>query len=41
MKLSDFPLLTDENIHHKVVAYLRTQGFEVKDVEERKPFYHR
>lgn len=32
MTLSDFGLLTDENVHPEVVAWLRAQGFDVLDV---------
>lgn len=34
MKLSEFPLLTDENIDPEVVAGLRGLGFDVVDVVE-------
>ena len=34
MRLSDFGLLTDENIHPAVVAELRAMGFDVRDVCE-------
>ena len=34
MKLHQFALLTDENIHPRVVASLRTRGFDVLDVQE-------
>ena len=34
MRLQDFPLLTDENINPKVVAYLRDQAFNVHDVKQ-------
>lgn len=34
MKLSQFPSLTDENIHPEVVAFLRNEMFSVKDVKE-------
>jgi predicted nuclease of predicted toxin-antitoxin system len=34
LKLEDFPLLTDENIHAEVVVFLRDQGFSVLDVRE-------
>lgn len=34
MRLRDFPLLTDENIHPEVVESLRKQGFDVRDVKE-------
>ena len=34
MKLTDFPLLTDENIDPEVVAFLRAAGFDVRDVVE-------
>lgn len=32
MTLTDFPLLTDENIDPEVVSYLRSRGFDVCDV---------
>lgn len=38
MKLRGAALMTDENIHPDVVAYLRSQGCEVFDVKERKLF---
>ena len=38
MKLSDFGLLTDENIHAAVVAELRAMGFDVHDVRENGLF---
>ena len=31
----DFHLLTDENIHPELVAYLRNKGFDVLDVKEQ------
>ena len=34
MKLTDFPLLTDENIDAAVVQFLRTRGFNVLDIAE-------
>ena len=34
MKLSDFGLLTDENIDENIVSFLRNQSFSVKDVKE-------
>ncbi len=34
MRLSDFPLLTDENVHPAVVAELRAMGRDVLDVRE-------
>jgi len=34
MNILDFSILTDENIHPEVVAYLRTKGFDVLDVKE-------
>jgi len=34
MRLSDFKLLTDENISPRVVAFLRENGFNVLDVKE-------
>lgn len=34
MKLRAFRLLTDENIDAEVVAFLRTEGFDVSDVCE-------
>lgn len=32
MKLNDFLLLADENIDPELIDYLRSQGFDVKDV---------
>ena len=34
MTLTDFSLLTDENIDEQIVLFLRNQGFQVKDVKE-------
>ena len=34
MKLTDFPLLTDENIAPAVASFLREAGFDVRDVIE-------
>ena len=34
-KINDFKILTDENIHPDLVAYLRHKGFDVLDVKER------
>lgn len=34
MELSSFTFLTDENIHPTLVAYLRSEGFIIKDVKE-------
>ena len=34
MKLRDFRLLTDENIHSDVVQFLRSEGSDVLDVRE-------
>lgn len=34
MKFSDFGLLTDQNIHADIVAFLRLAGFDVRDVKE-------
>jgi len=34
VRLAEFALLTDENIHPQVVAFLRNQGFHVLDVKE-------
>ncbi len=34
MKLREFPLLTDQNIHADVVAFLRDEGFDVVDVQQ-------
>ena len=34
MKLTQFPLLTDENIHPTVVQFLRLEQFDVLDVAE-------
>ena len=38
MKLAQFKLLTDENIHCEVVALLRQRGFDVLDVAEEGLF---
>jgi predicted nuclease of predicted toxin-antitoxin system len=38
VKLSDFGLLTDENVHAAVVAELRAMGFDVYDVRENGLF---
>ena len=38
MKLQDFGLLTDENIHPAVVAELRTMGFDIFNVCEKGLF---
>ncbi len=35
MTLTDFPRLTDENIHPDVVMHLRSLGVDVLDVKER------
>lgn len=34
MKLIDSGLLTDENIDKQIVSFLRSHGFQVKDVKE-------
>lgn len=34
MRLKDFPLLTDENIHPEVVTSLRGEGCDILDVKE-------
>ena len=34
MRLRDVDLLTDENVHPGVLAYLRSEGFDVLDVKE-------
>ena len=34
MKLRDFQLFTDQNIHADVIAFLRNSGFDVLDVNE-------
>ncbi len=34
MKLSDFPLLADQNIHADVVSFLRGAGFDIIDVQQ-------
>ena len=34
MKLREFPLLTDQNIHGDVVTFLRYEGFDVADVAQ-------
>jgi len=36
MKISDFSLLTDENLHPEVITYLRNKGFDVLDVKEQE-----
>jgi len=38
LKLDRFKLLTDENIHHAVVQFLRDRGFDVLDVAEEGLF---
>ena len=38
MKLNDFKLLTDENIHSNVSQFLRSQGLDVRDVSEENLF---
>lgn len=38
MKLSEFSLLTDENIQEQVVGFLRSMGFNVLDVKEEGLF---
>ncbi len=35
MKLRDFGILTDQNLHPEVVAFLRSEGFNVLDVREQ------
>ncbi|MBI3696105.1 MAG: DUF5615 family PIN-like protein [Acidobacteria bacterium] len=35
MNLRDFGLLSDENVHPEVVAFLRRQGWDVLDVKEK------
>ena len=35
MRLNEFGLFTDENIHPAVLQFLRSQGFDVRDVKER------
>lgn len=35
MRLTDFPWLTDENIHPDLVTHLRSLGLDVLDVKER------
>ena len=34
MKLRDFPILADQNIHADVVAFLRADGLAVVDVAD-------
>jgi predicted nuclease of predicted toxin-antitoxin system len=34
MKIQDFKILADENLHRKFVAWLREQGYDVKFVRE-------
>lgn len=34
-RLRDYPVLADENLHPSVVAFLRTEAFDVLDVRER------
>ncbi len=34
MKIQDFKILADENLHKVIVAWLRAQGFDVKFVRE-------
>lgn len=36
MRLREFNLLTDENIHPGVLQFLRSQGFDVLDVKESR-----
>jgi len=36
MKIKDLGILTDENIQPEVILYLRSEGFDVKDVKELK-----
>lgn len=36
MKLRDFPLLADQNIHSDVVAFLRAKGFDIVATAEAK-----
>ncbi len=36
MKLRDFSLFADENLFHKIVFYLRSEGFDVKFVREEQ-----
>ena len=38
MKLTAFPLLTDENIDAAVVEFLRARGFDVLDVAQARLF---
>jgi predicted nuclease of predicted toxin-antitoxin system len=35
VKLQSFGLLTDQNLHPQVVAFLRAAGFDVLDVYEQ------
>lgn len=34
MKVQDFKILADENLHKVIVAWLRAQGFDVRFVRE-------
>ena len=38
MKISDFPLLTDENLQPEFVDFLIEEGFDVKDVKKENLF---
>jgi predicted nuclease of predicted toxin-antitoxin system len=36
LRLEDFPILADENIHPEIVAWLRARGSDVLEVHESK-----
>lgn len=38
MKIHELRFLTDENIDYELVAFLRTQGFDVFDMKEERLF---
>ncbi|MEM9886097.1 MAG: DUF5615 family PIN-like protein [Bacteroidota bacterium] len=38
MKISEFKLLTDENIDAQLVAFLKDKGFDVFDIQEQRLF---
>jgi len=38
VRLTEFPLLTDENLDPAVVQYLRDQNFDVLDIAEQRMF---
>jgi predicted nuclease of predicted toxin-antitoxin system len=35
VRLGDFGLMTDQNIHPRVIPFLRSEGFDVLDVKEQ------